>query len=208
MSDPDVTSRVALAAHELLENAVKYSTDGETNIRVDVTPGDGVLHVCIRTRNKSTTTNMALLREYFDDMKEMPDPLLFYTELMAKKSKSSEGLGLGRIAAEAEMALAMVVVEGDMVEIRATADVPLEPSFADGRVTVTLVGTADVRVTALEFMNSSCMKTFVTWIGLDQGLEADKQYKIRFRSNPEIHWQRRSLHALSRFAADLVTVEP
>jgi anti-sigma regulatory factor (Ser/Thr protein kinase) len=36
LSDADGTSRVALATHELLENAVRYSKDGETTIRIEV----------------------------------------------------------------------------------------------------------------------------------------------------------------------------
>jgi hypothetical protein len=60
----------------------------------------------------------------------------------------------------------------------------------------------------LEFMNSSCFKSFVTWIGEVQDLNADKQYRIHFRSNPEMLWQRRSLHALRCFAVDLITIEP
>src|SRR5947209_8429255 len=36
LSDPDATSRLALATHELLENAVKYSKDGETTIRIEL----------------------------------------------------------------------------------------------------------------------------------------------------------------------------
>jgi hypothetical protein len=58
----------------------------------------------------------------------------------------------------------------------------------------------------LEFMNSSCFKSFVSWISevsdMPQG-----QYRIRFLSNPKMLWQRRSLHALSCFAAELVTIE-
>ena len=58
----------------------------------------------------------------------------------------------------------------------------------------------------LEFMNSSCFKSFVSWISEVSDLTAG-QYRIRFLSNPRILWQRRSLHALSCFAADLVTIE-
>jgi|tagenome__1003787_1003787.scaffolds.fasta_scaffold20400143_2 hypothetical protein len=61
--------------------------------------------------------------------------------------------------------------------------------------------------TALEFMNSSCFKCFVTWIaGLDKPARAS--LSIRFLSNAGHVWQRRSLDALHRFAPDLVTVEP
>jgi hypothetical protein len=58
----------------------------------------------------------------------------------------------------------------------------------------------------LEFMNSSCFKSFVSWISEVSDLTAG-QYRIRFLSNPRILWQRRSLHALSCFAAELVTIE-
>jgi hypothetical protein len=60
---------------------------------------------------------------------------------------------------------------------------------------------------ALEFMNSSCFKAFVTWIDRVQGLTEDAQYKIRFLSDNKKHWQHRSLGALSCFAADLIRVE-
>lgn len=65
--------------------------------------------------------------------------------------------------------------------------------------------TIDLR--ALEFMNSSCFKAFVSWIGGVQELEEARQYKILFLSDPEKHWQRRSLGALSCFAVDLIRVE-
>jgi len=59
----------------------------------------------------------------------------------------------------------------------------------------------------LEFMNSSCFKSFVSWISAVQDLNADKQYRIRFLSNPAMLWQRRSLHALKCFAIDLIQIE-
>jgi hypothetical protein len=60
----------------------------------------------------------------------------------------------------------------------------------------------------LEFMNSSCFKSFISWISWLQGTEEDVRYCIRFRMNQAIHWQKRSLHALKCFAADLVSIEP
>jgi hypothetical protein len=58
----------------------------------------------------------------------------------------------------------------------------------------------------LEFMNSSCFKSFVSWINDVQQLPEDQRYKVRFRSNPKLHWQKRSLHTLRCFAVELITV--
>ena len=64
-----------------------------------------------------------------------------------------------------------------------------------------------VDVRQLEFMNSACFKKIVTWITQVEEVAADSRYRIRFLSNPKIHWQRRSLHALQMFAIDLVSVD-
>jgi hypothetical protein len=58
----------------------------------------------------------------------------------------------------------------------------------------------------LEFMNSSCFKSFVSWVNDIQELAEAKQYKVKFRSNPKMHWQKRSLHSLRCFAVELITV--
>jgi hypothetical protein len=59
----------------------------------------------------------------------------------------------------------------------------------------------------LEFMNSACFKKLVTWITKVEAVLADSRYRIRFLSNPKMHWQRRSLPALQCFAMDIVSVE-
>jgi hypothetical protein len=58
----------------------------------------------------------------------------------------------------------------------------------------------------LEFMSSSCLKAFVEWISNIQDLAPGERYRVEFRSNPQLRWQRRSLHSLQCFAADLITV--
>lgn len=59
----------------------------------------------------------------------------------------------------------------------------------------------------LEFMNSSCFKSFVVWISEVRELPQEKQYAIRFLSQPGMLWQRRSLHALRCFAVDLISID-
>jgi hypothetical protein len=58
----------------------------------------------------------------------------------------------------------------------------------------------------LEFMNSSCLKSFVWWITRVQELATPYQYKITFVSSPSMYWQRRSLSALAGLASDLVSI--
>jgi hypothetical protein len=58
----------------------------------------------------------------------------------------------------------------------------------------------------LEFMNSSCFKCFVSWLGKVQDMPVPERYKIVFGSNRELHWQRRSLNALRCFAMDVVSI--
>jgi hypothetical protein len=57
----------------------------------------------------------------------------------------------------------------------------------------------------LSFMNSSCFKSFVVWI--DTVKNASRKYRIRFLTDPQMHWQKRSLEALRRLATNVVTVE-
>jgi hypothetical protein len=65
--------------------------------------------------------------------------------------------------------------------------------------------TVDLR--RLEFMNSSCLKSFVWWISTVQDLGPPGNYKITFLSSPSMYWQRRSLNALACLATDLVSVQ-
>src|SRR3954463_920520 len=53
LANPDATSRVALATHELLENAVKYSRDGRAKVRIQVTGDEHRVQVRIRTKNRA-----------------------------------------------------------------------------------------------------------------------------------------------------------
>jgi len=105
--------------------------------------------------------------------------------------------------------------EGDAVRVRFTGTADMRVSDALDRVLKAVHAEAqgrgaarvDIDFRELEFMNSSCLKSFVTWISLVRELAAEKRYAIRFLSKPETLWQRRSLHALRCFAVDLISIE-
>lgn len=111
-------------------------------------------------------------------------------------------------AAEAKQDAAHVIIE-----LRGTADIPAKEQF--DRFIERLhqeavrTGSKDIVVDfmKLEFMNSCCMKTLVGWLTNVQELSAASQYRICFRSNRNILWQRRSLQALKCVADGLVRIE-
>lgn len=76
-----------------------------------------------------------------------------------------------------------------------------EAAIAAGSASVTV----DLR--ELEFMSSSCFKTFVTWLSNVADLDGERRYRIRFVSATDMHWQRRSLGALVAFAQGSATIE-
>lgn len=120
LDDHEISEKVALATHELLENAVAYACDGETGVRVELTDDQ----LIVKTWNRATPEKLETLKAVIDEMNRATDPDDYYQILMNKTAYRTDGSGLGlaRIRAEAEMAITYVV-ETDRVCIQAQATV-------------------------------------------------------------------------------------
>jgi hypothetical protein len=112
LRDKDLVARLAMATHELLENAVKFSANGTATIRVDIEDAE----VCITTRNLARSADVDHLLAVAQEIKTTPDAMAFYLGLMSRAPHAQGGLGLGRIAAEGDMQIGLVF-EGDVVEV-------------------------------------------------------------------------------------------
>ncbi len=121
IGNDDSVARLALATHELLENAVKYGIPNEaTTLSVELDQNAGI--VSIQTNNRSNVEHIDVLRRRFADMKAAPDGFQFYQQLLRATAReaSVSGLGLARIRCEGEMDVDLEV-DGDRVRISAVA---------------------------------------------------------------------------------------
>jgi hypothetical protein len=98
---------VAMATHELLENALKYSAEDRATFRIEVVPEGADRRVAIHIRNRSSEEHIRPLQALMETMSRHPDAMEHYIALMRETSKRKEGSGLGlaRLRAEAGMDL-------------------------------------------------------------------------------------------------------
>jgi two-component sensor histidine kinase len=130
LGDPEASSRIAVAAHELLENAVKYASHRLARIRIVVERGeDGARTVTIETQNHATPDNLRAASEALDELATSTDAMTCYLKLLDRSAKRAvgSGLGLGRVRAEADMTLSYQI-QHDELTVRAHAR--LDPRVA------------------------------------------------------------------------------
>jgi anti-sigma regulatory factor (Ser/Thr protein kinase) len=120
--DSEATSQLAVATHELLDNAVQYSSDGNTSIRIGMTAHGTTVRVVICTMNRATPSNIAAACKSLDELTKAESPDAHFQKLMRETATRDEGSGLGlaRVRTEADMDLSYDVT-GDEFQLRAVA---------------------------------------------------------------------------------------
>jgi hypothetical protein len=130
--DADSSARIALAAHELLENAVRYADDDITSVRVEFAQRSGASGgVTIITKNRASAANAQRMQDLVEEIAHAPNPMRLYVTKMRATAGVAEGSGLGlaRVRAESDMTITYQR-EGDTVVISAHGDVAPETQDA------------------------------------------------------------------------------
>ena len=125
VGDPDAIFRISMAAHELLENAAKYSVGRRAILRVVFEELDNGASAHIAITNETTGEHVSRLRSRVAEIAGAEDAFGLYQTAMRRnlKSRDESGLGLVRIRAEGEMSLGLEV-NGSTVTILAKANLP------------------------------------------------------------------------------------
>ena len=128
LTDPSASSRLGLTTHELLENAMKYSTDGRATLEIEICRKNGQDLICLRISNQAEAGHLVRLQELFEGMHRSESAFTYYTDLMKRNAKRvGSGLGLARIWAEADMIMSCEIA-GEMATIVAQTAVEVRKS--------------------------------------------------------------------------------
>jgi hypothetical protein len=112
LADREVASQVGIAVHELMENAIKYSSDATAPVQVALRI-DG--RVQLRVENPIRVEDVPRLVAEISAADRAEDPLAFYHSKMLEsitRSDGKSGLGLARIRFESQMSLSCTVDDG------------------------------------------------------------------------------------------------
>jgi anti-sigma regulatory factor (Ser/Thr protein kinase) len=108
--------QVALATHELVQNAIANAATPDIEVRLEVDRAAD--RVCVSVSNDARADQIEVLRSRLDKTQSYESPLEGYVAAMREDPESRGGIGLARIRFEAALDLALDV-QGERVTIRA-----------------------------------------------------------------------------------------
>lgn len=127
LSNREITSKVLVATHELLDNSIRHSSSqAASGIRVELHRSVQDVRVVIVTRNHASDVRKSELTRIIDEVHASSERASFYQVLLERVAKGIDGagLGLGRVHVEADFDLS-VRFEEDVVIVRAEGRFPL-----------------------------------------------------------------------------------
>lgn len=118
IQDRETTSRLHMAAHELVENVLKYGSSPEVGLEFELERGERESVVRLRTRNTAAPERLEEVSRRVSELKGADDPVAYYDQLIRATAPvlGASGLGLARIRAEAGLDVDCCV-EGPEVSI-------------------------------------------------------------------------------------------
>jgi anti-sigma regulatory factor (Ser/Thr protein kinase) len=125
---PDREAQIALAVHELMQNAVPHARGQEVELDLEVDPRVG--RVTVRVTNECPEEEFAALHARVAAMYREPDALRDYLRTMKEQPTTARGgLGLARVRFEAQMDIRVRRPSADRITVEAEG--PLRaPSLA------------------------------------------------------------------------------
>jgi hypothetical protein len=121
LDDEDAIFRVAMTAHELLENAAKYASDGKARLEVSVQPRGEDAIVRVVVTNNAAREHIDQLGTCYAEMSSNQDAMAHYFSLVRINAKAGavSRLGLARVRAEGEMDIE-IDIQGETVKVVAS----------------------------------------------------------------------------------------
>ncbi|HEY9899674.1 MAG TPA: hypothetical protein V6D00_10880 [Pantanalinema sp.] len=119
--DEDLSDKIAMSAHELLENAVKYSVSPDAPVNCTMRVQED--RVIVSVQNEADSAHSRVLQEEFAIVLK-GDPMEMYIAKMQDSLMSEKNqLGLARIRAEGDAELRLIT-NGNSVIIEASFRLP------------------------------------------------------------------------------------
>jgi hypothetical protein len=123
-------SQLALAVHELMQNAVPHSHDQEVDLILEVDPAAN--RVAVSVTNACVESEYHSLKDRIDRMNSEPDALRHYVTAMKESPATIRGgLGLARVRFEAQLELSISRAAG-RVTVHASGELRTPPIAIPG----------------------------------------------------------------------------
>lgn len=116
IGDLETTARLHMAAHELVENVLKYGSTPELGLEFELERESDRSIVRLRTRNSAAPEQLREVKRRVSELKAAADPIAYYDQLIRSTAPmiGMSGLGLARIRAEAGLDVDCTVEGGEV----------------------------------------------------------------------------------------------